>query len=414
MVNDARPLRISYIFPQFPVATQTFAASDINELAANGHAVTVYCIKPLDKATVEALKSIPVSPSITVLRPSRKLPIRAVFQALYSIPAVVAVLCVIFRNFIHHPKLAIECLFCVPRVVEIATDIEDKKFDIVHSFWGRHPSLVLAYLRRLRGDRTYPVLSSFAGAYDLVADDFLVDLGLNTADVLFTHAETNKKFFYLKSKPEVHVVYRGIPLLLDQSVPPKRDPFTIITASALTEDKNVIGVIDSFARAHNVEPRLRLVVCGSGPDEPRLRAYVSSIGLEESICFTGYIPREILFSTMQASRAFLFLSFKKSERLPNVVKEAMLAGCFVISSRTEGIEELLYSEDVGRIVNYQDADGIHSAISFAIAESEEAAKRRREEARNYIIEKFSTAGTMASYVSTWRRALAKRGNPHAN
>ena len=44
---------------------------------------------------------------------------------------------------------------------------------------------------------------------------------------------------------------------------------------------------------------------------------------------------------MAESRYFIFLSNKKSERLPNVLKEAMQCGCVCISSKTKGIEELI-------------------------------------------------------------------------
>ena len=66
---------------------------------------------------------------------------------------------------------------------------------------------------------------------------------------------------------------------------------------------------------------------------------------------------------MQSASIFLSLSKKPSERLPNVLKEALWAGCAVISSDTEGIQELVADPSMGMIVQPDDTQGIATAIS---------------------------------------------------
>ena len=54
---------------------------------------------------------------------------------------------------------------------------------------------------------------------------------------------------------------------------------------------------------------------------------------------------------MAESDIFLFLSSKAGERLPNVVKEAMLSGCICIVSNTPGIDELIEDGKTGFIID---------------------------------------------------------------
>lgn len=83
------------------------------------------------------------------------------------------------------------------------------------------------------------------------------------------------------------------------------------------EQKNHRFLIEAFAKAHAVNPRLRLVLAGDGPLQPDVRAQVKSKGLEDAVQFLGVrqdIPR--LLSAMDAMALPSLY-----EGLPNVLIE---------------------------------------------------------------------------------------------
>jgi glycosyltransferase involved in cell wall biosynthesis len=288
--------------------------------------------------------------------------------------------------------------------VEIADDIERGGFDVVHLFWSRHPGLVLALLKR-RGFAG--IRSAFAGAYDLVADDFLTLLSLRSASIAFSHADANRDFIENRVNPEtrVEIIHRGIPL--PELEDAERNPNLWLSASALVKEKNVEGVLRAFLVARADEPELRLSVCGDGPDRARLEQLCSKLGCANVVAFEGHIAREDLALHMAKADTFLLLSKKPSERLPNVVKEALWAGCEVISSNSTGIREVLPDDSFGHVVDPDDLQAVHAVVRKVVTRDREGDRVRQAKARALICEKFSAATNMRRYVAAWTEALGR-------
>ena len=400
------PLRIAYLFQQFPVASQTFAASDIASLLAQGHEVTVHTMKGRPRDEEDLLAKCGVPAALTVSRPTLAGAMRWPALLWRRRGDAAALLRRILPAIASTPVAALQALICLPRILEIQSELERQDPDVVHAFWSRHIGLVLpvAKARNQRGLR-----SAFVGAYDLVADDFLVGMTLQAADALFSHAEVNRPYLE-KNAPRsacIAIVHRGIPLLpLDNDA--ERDPHLWITASSLIPEKNVEGVIRAFAEARASKPQLRLQIFGEGPERPRLAEIAAGLGISDSIAFEGHVARGELFNRLQRAAAFLLLSKGTWERLPNVVKEALWAGCAVISSNSEGIEELIPDPTIGHVVDPDDIEAISSAVAAVLRESTEAAAERRARARAFIAENFSSESGMRRYVDAWRCAAAER------
>ncbi len=400
---DKSSLRISYLFPQFPVLTEVFAVSDILALRAQGHQVVVHTVKPRRTDEPMRLRTCGVTGDIPIHRPSLRGVLRWPITVWKMRSQASYLLCQVITRGKGAPATALTALLAIPRVLEIAEEIREFDADIVHVFWSRHAGMVLPILGRL-GSRS--TRSAFVGAYDLVANDFLVDMTLGWSEVAFSHAETNRS--YLESKVPrsipVKIVHRGIPLMsLDASI--IRDPDFWLTASSLTLSKNVEAVLRTFALARRSRPDLTLVIFGEGPDRSRLEQCSHELGCSGAVRFGGHVQRQQLFRHMQQAAVFLMLSKKPSERLPNVVKEALWAGCSVISSKSEGIEELLPDSGIGQVIDPDDARAVADAVRRVLSETSDEGGRRRLRARKLITERFSNERSMREYVTAWRAAM---------
>jgi glycosyltransferase involved in cell wall biosynthesis len=403
---DPAPLRISYLFPQFPVDTEVFAVSDIDALRRQGHEVRVHTIKPARSDEMARLRLAGVPTDIAIRRPSLTGALRWPGLLWKHRRVLASLIGRIAGQIDSAPANALTALLSLPRIAEVAEEVAAFDADIVHVFWSRHPGMVLPVLA---GSGSRALRSTFVGAYDLVADDFLVEISLAWSELAFTHAETNRSFLEARA-PEgipISVIHRGIPLM-DRDATIHRDPDLWLTASALAPAKNVGAVLQAFASARAGAPRLRLEICGDGPDRARLEQLCCDLGCAETVTFRGHIGREELFRHMQRAKLFLLLSKKPTERLPNVIKEALWAGCAVVSSRSEGIEELLPDSSIGGIVDPDDGHAIAQAINAAMKESEDATRERQARARNLIADLFSSDSSMSDYVSAWRAGLESR------
>ena len=401
---DVTSLRISYLFPQFPVPTEVFAVSDILALRAQGHRVVVHTIKPRRSDEAKRLRICDVPSDLLIRRPSLRRAMRWPFL-IWKMRAPAAYLFgQIIRRGMQSPATALTALLTIPRVLEIAREIRELDADVVHVFWSRHAGMVLAVLGLL-GSRANR--SAFVGAYDLVADDFLVDLTLDWSQVVFSHAEANRAYLKGKVPPDipVNIVHRGIPLIpRDDSL--VRDPDLWLTASSLTPAKNVEGVLRAFALARRSRPKLALAIYGEGPDRSRLEQCSRELGCSHAVRFGGHVRREDLFRQMQQAAVFLILSKKASERLPNVVKEALWAGCAIVSSKSEGIEALIPGRDIGHVIDPDDASAVAGAVQSVLAETPDQADLRRRCARELISTSFSSDLGMREYAAAWRGIAA--------
>lgn len=394
-------LRIAYLFSEFPALTQAFALSDILALRDQGHVVSVHTVKaaPRDLDRRMALCGVPAD--LPIQRPS----LRGMFRwpdLLWrrwkiAVPLMTAVV----RAAPRRPGVSLEALAVLPRILEIAEEVTSAQADVAHVFWARHAGMALYALER---SAPAVVRSTFAGAYDLVANDFLVDICLATAEVVFTHAEANRDFLMGKglARHSIAVVHRGIPVSLGAHGVGERDPNRWVTAAALVQEKNVQAVIRALARERATRPQLTLRICGEGPWRPRLEALADELGCASAVTFMGHLERSAVFREMSQAACFLLLSKKASERLPNVVKEALLAGCAVIASNTIGIRELIPDSGIGHVVDAEDDAAIAAAINAVLHEDEAAAEARRSRARTHITQHFSTEASMRKYVRTWR------------
>ena len=380
----AKPLRIAYVVQQYPVPTQTFAQSDIAALQDAGHTVDVFTMKPGGGDAPANRMDRPSLRTLAGLVPGR---------------GMLALTGWLLRHGWHRPRLLATALVCLPRADQIARYITRGDYDVVHLFWARHTALVPALLAA----RGAPVRRSvFVGAYDLVADDMLVELAFRHAEVLFTHAEANRPYLASRAREgqRVEVVHRGIPL---PDLPDDRRIQTRwASAGALVREKGIDSVIRAFARNRGANDTLHIY--GDGPQRSDLEALAAGLGVADVVTFHGHVSREALFDRLAEAGLFLLLSTKPSERLPNVVKEALWAGCAVIASDTPGIGELLPDRRIGHVVDPADNGAIDTAIGALVAQDAATAAANRALAREHVARRFSAKAAMARYAAVWNDA----------
>ena len=142
-----------------------------------------------------------------------------------------------------------------------------------------------------------------------------------------------------------------------------------------------------------------LVLVGYGSAQSDLEKQTIDLKIESNVTFTGYLSQNDVLKYMAESDIFLFLSSKAGERLPNVVKEAMLSGCICIVSNTPGIDELIEDGKTGFIIEENNYDLIPNLISSL---NEIKKEEIRANAKEFILKNFDVELSMKKYTNIWK------------
>jgi glycosyltransferase involved in cell wall biosynthesis len=186
---------------------------------------------------------------------------------------------------------------------------------------GGHSSSLRRAIRPVQVRLLRPLLR---GARRLIAvSDFEADLFRHSLDL---------------SARQVVVIPSGVDRPVpDPAEPVARDPNLVISIGRLERYKGHDRVIRAFARVHAAEPRARLRVLGSGPDEGRLRGLASDSPAAEAIAF-GSVPREAVPGVLQEAAVVALLSEYESQGIG--AHEAIAMGCRLVLSDSTALAEL--------------------------------------------------------------------------
>lgn len=144
--------------------------------------------------------------------------------------------------------------------------------------------------------------------------------------------------------------------------------FVMVSVGELTVRKNHIQILRMLCECSDAA--IKYVLCGSGPLQDELRAFVTEHQLENRVVFTGYC--QDVDGMLAASDCFVFPSFQ--EGLPMALMEAMRAGLPVIAKQIRGNVDLIEDGKGGILLK----NGTVTEYREAVAGMKEALGRSRE------------------------------------
>lgn len=116
------------------------------------------------------------------------------------------------------------------------------------------------------------------------------------------------------------------------------DDIMIISVGDLIKRKNYNTAIESIAKVNN--PKIKYIICGTGPEKDDLHRQVVSLGILKQVIFLGY--RSDIKELLKEADIFLFTTLQ--EGLPRSMMEAMASGLPCIVSKIRGNVDLIDNE----------------------------------------------------------------------
>ncbi len=400
-------MRVSYVTMTFPAPSETFACNDVRALRRAGVEVAVYALRaahPQAETLMQerGLVGLPVSHSTSHAR------WRGLRLALARPALLVALLRWNARFNLAKPLHFFKSLLLTPRALDLFAQLERSRPDAVHIYWGHYPALVGHLVQRFMPGT---VVTLSLAAYDLTTLYGGSGDVARRAHAVRTLAQVNVAHIvsaFGVARERVTVIPDGLELsqLAGARPAPPRPPSAprLVSAGRLVASKGMDDVLRAFARVRSYYPQATLTLLGDGPDRARLEALGRTLGLGDAVAFRGHVPHDAVFDALSEADVFLFMSRDATERLPNVVKEAMASGCACVVSDTVGIAELIPDARHGFVVPRGDAAEAARRV-LQVLDNPERRTLMTARAKAFVLAHFDTARTAQSYVQLWRGLL---------
>lgn len=395
-------IRVCYVTMAFPTPYETFAGSDVRALRRAGVNVSVFSLRPRHPDAIALVDRWRLD-TVGISHNSVGATFDGVMYALRHPGRFLALIAWLVRSMWRMPRFLLRALVLAPRCLDILATIEQRRPDVVHLFWGHYPAAV-GFLVRRYCPRT--VLSMFLGAYDLEWGFRTSAEIARSADVVWTHARTNVAAIEALgvAPSRISVAHRGIEVERFTKQPPAKITRRIVTVGRITRSKGMGEVIEAFATIVRTHPDATLVVVGDGPDLGRLETLAKQLGVDHAVSFTGRVSHDTVLEQMGAAELFIYMSTEHTDRLPNVVKEAVASRCVCVVSRTAGIEELIRDGVDGWVVERGD---ITAATERAcdVLDDPDRALPIVASATQHLREEFDVDRSMRRYIDRWSDLL---------
>lgn len=276
-------------------------------------------------------------------------------------------------------------------LVRLTQEIESFGPDIVHAMLYRAIQLCRLAKRRL------PFTLLTTPHYDLSRKNFflrLIDRALKEEDNI-SAAESHATKAYLLQKQKysdkkVRLVTNGVdrhifrPNVHLQTKEREKWGFSaqdvvFVCAARLSKEKNHRLLLQSFASVAAKNTRVKLLLCGDGPEKEDLAEFVRSHALEKKVFFTGEVSD--IYPFLLVSDVAVLVSFVES--LPMFLLEACSCGLPAIVSKVGDMPLLIRHGINGFVCNEQDSV-LLSALMAEMAENKVLRKKMGEESLTRI------------------------------
>lgn len=173
----------------------------------------------------------------------------------------------------------------------------------------------------------------------------------------------------------------------------------ILFVGTLEPRKNVVRLIEAYARLPRTRPPLMLVG-GTGWLYDEVLTRVEALNLNSEVQFVGYVPAEDLPWWYNAAGLFVYPSLYEGFGLPTL--EAMACGTPVVTSTTSSLPEVV--GQAGQLVEPTDVEALAVTMEQVLADA--GMRENMRQAGLTQARLFSWRKTAEGTVGSYRRALS--------
>ncbi|MBQ8013461.1 MAG: glycosyltransferase [Treponema sp.] len=160
--------------------------------------------------------------------------------------------------------------------------------------------------------------------------------------ILPTGIPDNKfgKFSILRAQSMQRTLSRKFPVMRNKKI--------LLYVGRVAYEKNLAFLFDVLKTVQKDEPKACLLIVGGGPYLDEMKEKTKELGLEKSVCFTGYVPSKDVIYLYRMSQVFVFPSKTDTQGLVTI--ESMMAGLPVVAIGELGTVDVMQGNHGGFMV----------------------------------------------------------------
>ena len=182
-------------------------------------------------------------------------------------------------------------------------------------------------------------------------------------------------------------------------IPP--EAFVICFVGRLDEQKRPDVLLKAWAGIRDKVPAGRVIIVGDKPSKDPVVNLARKLGVEASVDFPGW--REDALDFIVASDIFVLPSM--GEGMSNVAMQALAVGTPVITTKVEGMNELLCGGDCGVMVR-RDSPGELAAAIVDLYENPEKREKLAAAGRGHVEKNYRIEDVVKKYEDKYIEILA--------
>lgn len=282
--------------------------------------------------------------------------------------------------------------------------LKENSYNLVHAFFA-FPSGYLCYKTKSRLPYVVSLRGSDVPGYNMrLGLDYKLLKGLFTriwssASAIVANSEGLRRLA-LEFMPEadISVIYNGVNVERFYPVENKTigKQVRLLTVSRLISRKRIDILIEAAAKLKTSGHNVALNIAGEGNLMKDLKALAKRLGIGDYVNFLGRVEAEDIPAVYGKNDIFVMSS--EHEGMSNAMLEAMACGLPIVTTKCEGIEELI--DENGVVVERAEAGEIASRIE-EIA-SDKAIYDKMSIAARKKAEDFSWSNCSLRYISLYK------------
>jgi colanic acid/amylovoran biosynthesis glycosyltransferase len=190
--------------------------------------------------------------------------------------------------------------------------------------------------------------------------------------------------------------------------PPVDGEWRLVQACRLIQKKGLFTTLKALPAVIAKFPKVRFVLCGTGPEEKKFAQRVRTLGLMDHVLMPGWMNQKDLIDAYHFGHVFLHPSeltqSGDQEGVPNSMLEAMAAGMPVVATRHGGIPEAVTHGHDGILVPEKDPAALAKAICSLLSKPTEL-RRLSQNAAKSVREKYATEKAIGALEDCYAEAI---------
>ncbi|HKU82064.1 MAG TPA: glycosyltransferase, partial [Candidatus Tumulicola sp.] len=372
---------------------ETFFASEVRELAALHHDVTVIPTRPVRgpipyRGFAAGVLRLPLFGLQTIA---------LALAAFARQPLPTLRLLAGLLRARHGAGAKLKNLAVFPKALAVAWEVRRRKVEHVHALWLSTPATIAYVVSELTGIPW----SASAHRFDVFTDNLLRDK-LESASFVRAISENTRRLLLERAGGDLSdrckVVHLGVDVPAALAMRRKDRTVRLLCPAQLVPKKGHAYLLDALALLRDNRIPFACDLAGDGPLGVDLQRKIDQLGLTASVSMCGNMPHDILLSRLERSfydvvvLASVDIDGQPGEGIPVSLMEAMAVGIPCVATRTGGVPELIDDPRCSRVVPQRDPAALAAAIvEFALDPARRAAIGER--ARKRICAAFDVKTT---------------------